>query len=269
MGGANIASRRQPDVKSALARYTPLSVRTGAVALSRAFRSIYALPEIQALLQAELGLLPGYVARQPRGRALLLHPDAQSRRLPADLAHLEATRLHVADGDSLRGDVICSPRALPMEDDAFQLVFAQHVGDAQNGAAGLVGEIARVMAPGALLLWCGFNPWSPWLAWVHWHLRGGGVLPQTLHADALRRRLQRAQLAPQSLEYLGSVWPRRGTEQAAIVAAGTPWLAPLRGAYLVAARKQRAVLTPLRPRVRRPVALGARLAGTSSQRACA
>lgn len=221
------------------------------------------------MLRAELGLLPAHARRQPGGRILLLQPDAAAHALPADVAHLTPTRLYAADADTLRGSLVCSARALPIEDEAFQLVFVQHLGDAEPAGA-IVDEIARVLAPGGLLLWCGFNPWSPWLAWIHWHVRGGGAVPQTVHADTLRRRLMRVQLSPVSLDYLGSVWPRRGAAiDAPAVSRGGRWLAPLRGAYLLAARKQRAVLTPLRPRVARPVALGARLAGTPSQRACA
>ena len=142
--------------------------------------------------------------------------------------------------------------------------------DAPLSSSGLVGEIARVMAPGGLLLWCGFNPWSPWLAWIHWHTRGGGAVPQTVNADALRRRLIKSQLTPVALDYLGTCWPRRGVPAPASAEnRSARLLAPLRSTYLLAARKQRAVLTPLRPRVARPVSLGARLAGTPSQRACA
>jgi len=237
-----------------------------------ASRPLYALPEIQALLREELGVLPAHAARQPSGRALLLQPDAALRDLRADVAHLSPTRLH-ATGEALAGDVLCSPRALPMEDESFQLVFAQHIGDAQPLEGGVVEEIARVMAPGGLLLWFGFNPWSPWLAWIHWHTRGGGRVPQTLNADSVRRRLLKSSLAPMALDYFGGFWPRRSvdTELADPLEAqrGRLW-SPLRGAYLLAARKQRAVLTPLRPRAKRTgVALGARFAGTPSQRACA
>ena len=234
-----------------------------------AARSLYTLPEIQALLREELGVLPTHAARQPSGRALVLQPHEIARGLPLDLAHLAPTRLHAA-GEQLRGDIVCSARALPIEDESFQLVLAQHLGDVQP-EPGLVEEIARVLAPGGLLLWCGFNPWSPWLAWMHWHTRGGGRVPQTLNADTVRRRLQRAQLAMLALDYLGTWWPRHDAVPPANAGAhrGRSF-ALLRGTYLVAARKQRAVLTPLRPRVARPgVALGARLAGTPSQRACA
>ena len=231
--------------------------------------SLFVLPEIQAMLREELSLLPGHAARQPGGRALLLQPAAAARALPVDARHLTVTRLH-ATGDGLGGDIVCEARALPLEDESFQLVFAQHIGDALPAESGLVEEIARVMAPGSLLLWSGFNPWSPWLAWMHWRTRGGAA-PQTLNVDTLRRRLLRFQLAPVALDYLGSCWPRDAAQTSPPAAASrrSRLLAPLRGTYLLAARKHRAVLTPLRPRVTRKVALGSRLAGTPSQRACA
>ena len=213
------------------------------------------------MLREELALLPAHAARQPAGRALIVQPSADAA--VADTRHLATTRLH-AEEDLLRGDLVVSPRALPFEDEAFQLVFAQHASDALPGDNGLVDELARVTAPGGVLLWFGFNPWSPWLAWIHRRARGSRV-PQCVHADALRRRLLRLKLATVGVDYLGTCWPR------ASAAGGSPrLLAPLRGAYLVAARKQRAVLTPLRPRVvRKNMVLGSRLAGTPSQRACA
>ena len=233
-----------------------------------ATQSLYALPEIEALMRDELALLPAHAARQPGGRALLVQPDAVSRALQVDVAHLTPVRLHAA-GDALFGDVVCSARALPIENDSFQLVFAQHLGAAQP-ESGVIAELARVLAPGGLLLWSGFNPWSPWLGWIHWHTRGGGAVPQMSNADTLRRRLMREQIAPVAVDYLGTCWPRRAVDSGFANSRGARWLAPLRGAYLIAARKQRAVLTPLRPRAQRSgVALGARLAGTPSQRACA
>jgi SAM-dependent methyltransferase len=229
--------------------------------------SLFALPEIEAMLRCELALMPPHAARQPGGRALLLQPHAIARALPFDLGHLDAIRLH-ADGALLRGDAVAAPGALPFENESFQMVFVQHVADAGADAA-LPAEIARVVAPGGLVLWCGFNPWSPWLAWMRWHARGGLAMPATTHADALRRRLLRARLVTLTLDYLGPCWPRRA--DASIIAnegRASRWLAPLRGVFLIAARKQRAVLTPLRPRVKRnAVALGTRFAGTPSQRA--
>ncbi|MGH8171887.1 MAG: methyltransferase domain-containing protein [Rhodanobacteraceae bacterium] len=238
--------------------------------MTSAPESLFDLPEILATLREELSVLPAHAARQPAGRALILQPGAAARAVPFDLRHLSPTRVHV-DGELLRGDVVCSPRALPWEDESFQLVLAQHLGDALPTPAEALEEIARVMAPGSLLLWFGFNPWSPWLAWMHWRARGGLALPQTSNVDALRRRLARAQLASVGCEYFGTPWPRRSTHAAVDSAQGRlSALTMLRCSYLVTARKQRAVLTPLRPRVARSnVALGTRLAGTPSQRACA
>jgi hypothetical protein len=229
--------------------------------------SLFALPEIEAMLRRELALVPPHAARQPGGRALVLQPHAVARALPFDVGHLSAVRLH-ADGALLRGDAIATPGALPFENESFQMVFVQHVADAGADEA-LVAEIARVVAPGGLVLWCGFNPWSPWLAWMHWHARGGRAMPATTHADALRRRLLRARLVTMTLDYLGTCWPHRdGATIGENPGRASRWLAPLRGVYLIAARKQRAVLTPLRPRAKRnAVALGTRFAGTPSQRA--
>jgi len=238
--------------------------------VNRAATPLFALPEVEALLREELAHLAPHAARQPSGRALLLQPDAAARALPFNAGPLTALRLH-ADGDALAGDIVCSLRALPVENEAFQLVFAQHIGDVQPGDSSLVEEIARVLAPGGLLLWSGFNPWSPWLAWVHWHTRGGGAVPQTLNADTLRRRLIRSRLAPVAIDYLGGHWPKKAAlDDDAAPSQFARFMSPLRGAYLLAARKQRAVLTPLRPRVqRKSVALNPRLVGTPSQRASA
>ena len=227
--------------------------------------TLFTLPELTPVLREELALLPAHAARQPAGRALIVQPHAGS--LPVDVRHLAATRLH-ADEDMLRGDVACVSRALPFEDEAFQLVLAQHAGDALPGDNGLIEELARVMAPGGALLWFGFNPWSPWLAWIHWRSRGGRA-PQPVHADALRRRLMHLRLATVGVDYLGTCWPRAVAPTMATPSRYSQLLAPLRGAYLVTARKQRAVLTPLRPRARKNMMLGSRLAGTPSQRACA
>jgi len=238
--------------------------------VNRAATPLFALPEVEALLREELAHLAPHAARQPSGRALLLQPDAAARALPFNAGPLTALRLH-ADSDALAGDIVCSLRALAVENEAFQLVFAQHIGDVQPGDSSLVEEIARVLAPGGLLLWSGFNPWSPWLAWVHWRTRGGGAVPQTLNADTLRRRLIRSRLAPVAIDYLGGHWPKKAAlDDDAAPSRFARFMSPLRGAYLLAARKQRAVLTPLRPRVqRKSVALNPRLVGTPSQRACA
>jgi SAM-dependent methyltransferase len=235
--------------------------------VSLATESLYALPEIRAVLREELGLVREHAARQPAGRALLLRPHATARDLGADVAHLAATELHVEEG-RFGGDVACAPSGLPFEDAAFRLVLAQHAGDALPDDT-LAAELARVLAPGGVLLWHAFNPWSPWLAWIHWQTRGGAA-PQFANAETQRRRFLRARLAPVSLRYVGACWPTRRDGAIGDDGARSRILAPLRGAYLLVALKQHAALIPMRPRRRRAsVAFGTRLAGTPSQRACA
>ncbi len=224
--------------------------------------SLFALDDIAVLLRDELGRVAEQAARQPNGRALVVQACAANRELAVDVRHLSAVRVHAERG-GFGGDVRCAPDALPWEDEAFRLVVAQHAGDVLP-ADGFVEELTRVLAPGGMLLWFALNPWSPWLAWMHWQARSGLPLPHAVHPDAARRRLLRAQLAPVSVDYLGGCWPQHGVPS---LLHRLRVLTPLRGAYLLTASKQRAVLTPLRPRpLRERRVIGPRLA-TPSQRA--
>ena len=227
--------------------------------------NLFALPELAPLLAEELARLPAHARSRPVGRALLLQPLLGCEGPRADTRHLLSLRLQVGPG-GLSGDVACQPDALPFEDDAFQLVLAQHAGDACDAPGGFIDELARVLAPGGVLLWFGLNPWSPWLAWAHWQARHGRPLPHVLHAERARRELARHGLVPDAVEHLGSCWPwRRNTD----AQAGNALLAPLRSAYQITASKQRAVLTPLRRPVRRErLAMPPPLAAPS-RRACA
>lgn len=227
--------------------------------------SLFALSDVVSLLRDELERSSEHAARQPNGHALVLQACAANRDLEVRTRHLQTVRMH-ADGDRLAGDAICAPDALPWEDEAFRLILVQHIADVMP-ADGLVDELARLLAPGGVLLWFGLNPWSPWLAWLHWQARRGLPLPHASHAEHARRRLLRRQLAPVSVDYLGACWPSRGT---ASVLYDLRLLMPLRGAYLLTASKQRAVLTPLRPRLlRQRERVAIRPLASPSHRACA
>lgn len=227
--------------------------------------SLFALPDAVDLLRVELERASEHAARQPNGHALVLQACAASRALEVRTRHLHAVRLHAA-GDRLAGDAVCTADALPWEDEAFRLIVVQHVADVLPSDA-LADELARVLAPGGVLLWFGLNPWSPWLAWLHWQARRGLPLPHPSQADAARRRLLRRQLAPVSVDYLGACWPNRG---GASMLHDLRLLTPLRGAYLLTASKQRAVLTPLRPRLlRQRERVVIRPLASPSHRACA
>jgi SAM-dependent methyltransferase len=227
--------------------------------------TLFALPELDALLREELARVPHHAARLAAGRALVVQACAANRSLPLDTRHLAAVRLH-ADQDVLRGDVVCTADAMPWEDDAFQLVMVQHAGAHWSNLNGMIDECARVLAPGGTLLWFGLNPWSPWLAWTHWQARRGIPLPRAAHADASRRRMRDCQLATSALEYFGTCWPGAGLSAPMH---RHPLMSALRGAYLIAASKQRSVLIPLRPRrLRERAAIRPQLA-TPSRRASA
>jgi SAM-dependent methyltransferase len=223
--------------------------------------NLFSLRDLGALLREELARVPLHAARLPAGRALLLQPCVANRALVADTRHLAAVRIH-ADQEILRGDVACAADALPWEDDAFQLVLAQHVGDVLPNGGALIDELARVLAPGGTLLWFGLNPWSPWLAWIHWQARSGMPVPRVVHADAARKRMHGCHLVAAAPDYLGTCWPQKAGEPGRIHRGRL--LAPLRNAFLIAASKQRSVLTPLRPRlVRERTAIRPHLAAPS------
>jgi len=222
----------------------------------------FALPEFAVLLREELAQASADAARAAVGQVLLLQPCAASRASGFGARHSGIVHLH-ADRGGLRGDVACDADALPFEDDAFPLVVAQHVGDVLPGGGGFVDELARVLAPGGTLLWYGLSPWSPWLAWIHWQARLGLSVPRVQHADMVRRELLKRGLAAVGSDHLGSCWPTRGEPSRVH---RTALLAPLRAAYRIAASKQRAVLTPLRPRrARARVAMQPHLASPSTR----
>ena len=73
------------------------------------------------------------------------------------------------------------------------------------------------------------------------------ALNRAVQADSVRRRLLHERLTPGAVEAIGPCWPDRNGQ-----ARRSPLLAPLRGAWMLVASKQRAVLTPLhRPALRR------------------
>ncbi len=205
--------------------------------------NLFAFPEPTALLRSELAQVPALAAARPAGRALLVQACAAHREWSVDVRHLRLLRLH-AQGGGLRGDLRCRADALPIEDDAFQLVVVQHAADALPAAPHLLDECVRVLAPGGTLLWFGLNPWSPWLVWLHWQARSGVPVPAASGAHGLRRRLIACGLDSGKPHAFGPCWPSSVAADSA--------LTPLRAAWGLVASKRAAVLTPLWPRRLRP-----------------
>ncbi|HET6545375.1 MAG TPA: methyltransferase domain-containing protein [Rhodanobacteraceae bacterium] len=234
--------------------------------------SLFALPETAQLLREEMDLARLAARRQPGGRALLLRPCRGAAEPSWDAHHLPAIDLHVAD-NGFDGQLRCAADAMPWEDAAFQMIIAQHAADALPAASPLIAELARLLAPGGVLLWFGLNPQSPWLSWCRWQARrrsstrGTWTPPTCTRAYSAHRQLACQRLDTEGAVYVGAYWPRSApvtTSRRHLYGLET-----LRAAYLLAARKRPALLTPLRPAARRRMAMHPQLAGTPSQRACA
>ncbi|MGB4858214.1 MAG: methyltransferase domain-containing protein [Dokdonella sp.] len=184
-----------------------------------------------------------HIPTVPIAATLWISADAQwsAQHTPSPLL----TRLH-PDAGWLSGDVVCEPSHLPFERDSVQAIVVQHAADAMADFKPLLAELCRVLEPGGQLFWFGLNPLSVWAAWSHWH---EGPTP-SLHPRWLRevdRLLMRHGVDAVDSRYLGGLWPR---SQIANEARRFSIIDGLRGAWLLAARKRRAVLTPLRPAVR-------------------
>lgn len=214
-----------------------------------------AFPEIEALLRDELRCVAVQAGRQPAGATLLLQASAAWRGVGEEFLPRRAVRQHVSDA-LLAGDVACAPAAMPWEDAAFTLIVVQHAGGRLGEVDGLFDELARVLAPGGMLLWFGFNPRSPWYLRRHWD--DGAAAPGI---DGVRRQFLRSALTPQIRGWLGPVWPSRGTGSDGL-------LGPLRAAYLLGATRQPMMPTLLRSeRVRAVPALPRQVLVASNRQA--
>ncbi|MBX3696357.1 MAG: methyltransferase domain-containing protein [Dokdonella sp.] len=225
--------------------------------------SIFELAELQHLLAGEWNRVRTRAALVASGHGLLIDPLA-AVRTSAISSHPEWTRLHL-QGDGLGGDLRCSPDSLPFESDSMQLIVARHVGDMLDPGSGIEAELARVLAPGGMLLLFGLNPLSPWRFWLSRQVRQGWRLPGYRSAGRMRRTLDDCKLSVVGREFLGGAWPKRPlqTSPAGERLAGAIW----EGAWLLAARKQRLGMHPIPLRAgRRRVPINHGLAQSPSRR---
>ncbi|MBD8898316.1 methyltransferase domain-containing protein [Rhodanobacter sp. DHG33] len=182
---------------------------------------------------------------QWRSMAPLLQRETGRRALRIGVADDDAvpslpgvtwTRLWLAP-DGYRGDVrgrVDEP--LPFVDEAFDLVWLQHVLEPASQAAALMTEACRVLAPGGVLAVTAVHPLSGWAPWFYWRARGQR---QTLQWPwRLRLHLQREGLEFENLRRLGAHRP------GAKLAGDSRW----GGAYLLLARKRRRAAIPMKLR---------------------
>lgn len=178
----------------------------------------------------------------PVAATLWISADAQWSALHAPSPLL--TRLHPS-GDRFEGDIACAITALPFESDSVQTIIVQHAADVLPSLNGLLDELCRVLQPGGQLFWFGLNPLSAWAAWTHWQARSQSLHPRWLRQ--IDRMLARHGVDAIDSRYLGGLWTQsQGINEARRYSVLDGW----RGAWLLSARKRRAVLTPLRPAIR-------------------
>ncbi|MEO7052652.1 MAG: methyltransferase domain-containing protein [Rhodanobacter sp.] len=146
-------------------------------------------------------------------------------------------RLYLANG-RYEGDLRAAvDEPLPFVDDAFDLVLLRHALEVSPAASNLLADAIRVLAPGGLLALTGVHPASGWSPWLRWHARG-----QSLHLQwplRLRQMLRHEGLGVELAQRVGRSWPGLPTSNRA---SGNS----LGGGYVLIARKQRRLVTPLR-----------------------
>jgi SAM-dependent methyltransferase len=223
--------------------------------------SIFELTEVRNLLAQEWALVSSSSLSVADGPMLSIAPEAivgaRERSLPR---HSQLTRVHPR-GSELVGDLVCSANALPFESESLQLIIARHVFDFSGLDSDLCDELARVLAPGGLLVVFGFNPVSSWrLWWLRQALRGLPI-PDWCGGDQVRRRLSTKGCLSGRCEYLGGTWPSASASIGQ--AQGSRW----HGAWSLTARKERAASRPVHLRARRSrVALSPDLAQSPARR---
>lgn len=207
--------------------------------------SLHGCPAWQRLARHEQQWL--HTPKLPIAPTLWINADADWTAQHASVPLL--TMLHPM-ADRLEGDLICLPGALPIERDSVQTIVVQHAGDVIVDLEPLLNELCRVLQPGGQLFWFGLNPCSGWAAWSHWQARRAHTPLQARGMAFIDRLLANHGVDAVDSRYLGGLWPQLAPINEA---RRNTIIDGLRGAWLLSARKRRAVLTPLRtlPRQRR------------------
>jgi len=213
--------------------------------------NIYRTAPAESLLARELAALDPLLAGIYGRHGLYIRP--QSMPEVPEPAHLlgNLITLHIDTPYRLAGTLTCAASQLPFANDSFKLILVQHAAENIAEPALFSAELARVLAPEGVALILGFNPYSAWRPWL-------GLQQRRTHGSALRLQsphLWETQLAQHDIDvmqcrYLGAFLPRASNAAHAPDETKRPlrWLAGLRGAYLLIARKRRSTLTPLRLR---------------------
>jgi SAM-dependent methyltransferase len=198
--------------------------------------AIYVSAPLRRLRDAQTQVLMPELQRCVGTHALLL--GAADNDTPPSLPMLGCwVRLYQNEGH-YEGDLrAAADEPLPFVDDAFDLVLLRHALEVSPVASDLLVDAIRVLAPGGVLALAGVHPASTWSPWLRWRTRGRSLrlqwplrLRQTLRHEGLRIELA---------QRVGRGWP--GLPSSGSVPGNT-----LGGGYVLIARKQRRLVTPLR-----------------------
>lgn len=218
---------------------------------------IYASAPLRRLRDAQTRALAADLQRCAGSHALLV--GATFDDVPPALPLLGCwVRLYMAQG-GYRGDVRAAlDEPLPFVDDAFELVLMRHVLERTPYTAAVLGEAARILTPGGVLVLSGVHPVSGWSPWVHWRARGEPISLQ-LPLRLIHHLLQ----AGMEIERVSRV----GRPLPCMTSHDNPASPLLGGGYVLVARKRRQLITPLRirPAAVRVPASGCLSPGTQRQ----
>lgn len=197
---------------------------------------IHAQAPLRALQDAELRVLLPDLQRCAGNHALLV--TAAGGHPPPALPLLACWTELSVDGTRYAGDLdAAADEPLPFIDGAFDVVWLRHVLEVVPQPAEVLQEMIRVLAPDGMLVIAGVHPFSAWAPWFYWATRG---TTGTLHSPLQWMRvLHRAGLDVVGTHRVGHLWPTAGKSPPRDRA---PW----GGGYVLLARKQRSLVTPLR-----------------------
>ncbi|NII10290.1 methyltransferase domain-containing protein [Oleiagrimonas sp. C23AA] len=199
--------------------------------------AIYAQPAVKALLADEAAaLLPELGGLAGAHGLLLSGADMRPPRTPMldCWTHLSARSDRRWEGDiRARQD-----EPLPFADDSMRVVVLAHALEQVSHPVALLDEARRVLAGDGLLAITGFHPASLWTPWLAWKARQG-AMPVLSMPARWQLRLRGRGVRVYAVRRFGHSWPltrsHAGENQAG-------------GGYLLLARKQTNVVTPLRTR---------------------
>ncbi len=217
--------------------------------------NLYVMPQIKALFKDEAAVIKPLLSEIYGQCGLSIDSGARGTEALSAPKLGALFELHRMKLPRLSGAVVCAMQALPFASESLDLVLVQHAMEEHESSDAFAAEIARVLAPEGAVLILGFNPLSLWRPWLALKARHGAQRVQPRAAKYWQRQFIKHDMDAVTIRYIGSLIP--GFSHSNPHDGGIfplQFLARLRAAYLLFARKRRMTLTPIRLRsVARPL----------------